>query len=597
MSKTNIRRPQKKTTLKKHQDWDSTVGDLSQHRLSDDETSRRKQAYQSRNLQLIQEEKQRKVLAKAVQDAKKNNSNQLGILREILFNERDIDELVQKSNHVLHSSRSEKFVPKSSVLRSGKNHFTSLTNGRTRKTSTSSTKQSSIRNLNSPGGADWNQSEEDNISVSSQEGEEDELENEPVRLNRSNSKSNSQRQHHHHRESSTERDPFHSTTTTTRNLNQYSQSRQQSNGTRPVNNVSFMSDTSKLIGKTTTPTDLTNNTSSTNQLKTLLDRLSYELNDLETITGFKSEKTNSSLHNQANTCSTALLTALISLTGHVKQCALSTKGQQANQDTNILKDQLSVVIKAQLDFQQKIENQISMLQTMMQTVCQLVNNEIISTKKTTNNSISQPTPMNSARTQRDRIEHQIAEPRQHFSNTNNNNSQPQRTKIISTDELLSYTQRMNTATPTDMNQYRYSTYSESNEISNKYSRPGSAISTNDNHTHDFSRQIPQRRILEQESRSSMISPIDLPSSYDLFESGLPKSNSTTSMLRNATNNGLTGASNSLTTTASNNETILEKILQERLLLVQQIAELNKQHEMTQEELASLEANALQQRSS
>ncbi|CAF1447704.1 unnamed protein product [Adineta steineri] len=44
-----------------------------------------------------------------------------------------------------------------------------------------------------------------------------------------------------------------------------------------------------------------------------------------------------------------------------------------------------------------------------------------------------------------------------------------------------------------------------------------------------------------------------------------------------------------------NETILEKILQERLLLVQQIAELNKQHEMTQDELANLEANALKQR--
>lgn len=46
-----------------------------------------------------------------------------------------------------------------------------------------------------------------------------------------------------------------------------------------------------------------------------------------------------------------------------------------------------------------------------------------------------------------------------------------------------------------------------------------------------------------------------------------------------------------------NETILEKILQERLLLVQQIAELNKQHELTQEELATLEANALHQRAS
>ncbi|CAF4420749.1 unnamed protein product, partial [Rotaria magnacalcarata] len=118
MSKSNLRRPQKKSTLKKRQDWDTSIGDLSQHRLSDDEASRRKQAYQSRNLQLIQDEKQRKLLAKAVHDARKNNSNQLGILREILFNERDIDELMQRSNHVMHS-RSDKAlpVPKNSIVR------------------------------------------------------------------------------------------------------------------------------------------------------------------------------------------------------------------------------------------------------------------------------------------------------------------------------------------------------------------------------------------------------------------------------------------------------------------------------------------------
>lgn len=53
------------------------------------------------------------------------------------------------------------------------------------------------------------------------------------------------------------------------------------------------------------------------------------------------------------------------------------------------------MIKAQLDFQQKVEGQISMLQTMMQTVCQLVNNEIITNKKSTSQThsvaaVSQP---------------------------------------------------------------------------------------------------------------------------------------------------------------------------------------------------------------
>ncbi|CAF3933401.1 unnamed protein product [Adineta steineri] len=592
MSKTNtnIRRPQKKTTLKKR-DWDSSIGDLSQHRLSDDEASRRKQSYQSRNLQLMQEDKQRKLLAKAVHDARKTNSNQLGILREILFNERDIDDLMQRSTSVLQSSRSEKFVPKSSVLRSGKNHFTSLTdNSRTRKTSASSitTKQSSIRNLNSPGGVDWNQSEEDNISVSSADGgggehDEDEYENEPVRLNHSHKKSD-----HQHASS------LH---TINRNSNLYSQSRPQSSGTRPANNVSFMSDTSKIGGKTIGIESTSN--PSANQLKQLLDRLSSELNDLEMITGFKSDKNTSSLNNQSNTCSTALVTALISLTGHVKQCALGSKNQP-NQETQTLKDQLSVVIKAQLDFQQKMENQMSMLQTMMQTVCQLVNNEIISNKKSTNHSPSQQqqqqSTVNSSRIRRDQPDFQVAEPRQNWlSNNNNTNNQIQRPKNNLTDELLTYTQRINTATPTDTNQYRSLNNSDANEILKKFSRPTSAISTNESHhTNDFSKQIQQRRMIDQESRSSMISPIDTPSSYDLFESGLPKSNSMTSMMRSTTNNGLSGTLNNVPS-SSNNETILEKILQERLLLVQQIAELNKQHEMTQDELANLEANALKQR--
>ncbi len=96
-----------------------------------------------------------------------------------------------------------------------------------------------------------------------------------------------------------------------------------------------------------------------------------------------------------------------------------------------------------------------------------------------------------------------------------------------------------------MNQYRYSTYSETNELSKKISRPTSAVSTNENNNNDFSKQIQQRRTMDQESCSSMISPIDMPSSYDMFESGLPKSNSTTSMLRNTAGSGLGGTSNTV----------------------------------------------------
>lgn len=51
-----------------------------------------------------------------------------------------------------------------------------------------------------------------------------------------------------------------------------------------------------------------------------------------------------------------------------------------NQEMHHLKDQLSFVIKNQIDFQKKIENQMNTLQTMMQTICQLINNEIITNK-------------------------------------------------------------------------------------------------------------------------------------------------------------------------------------------------------------------------
>ncbi len=98
------------------------------------------------------------------------------------------------------------------------------------------------------------------MSVSSADGrerEEDELENEPVRLGRSNQKI----------ESLNDREQQNSLPTNikTRNPNLYSQSRQPSNGIRSINNVSFISDVSKTGGKTIGTESIGN--SSTNQLK------------------------------------------------------------------------------------------------------------------------------------------------------------------------------------------------------------------------------------------------------------------------------------------------------------------------------------------
>lgn len=104
------------------------------------------------------------------------------------------------------------------------------------------------------------------------------------------------------------------------------------------------------------------------------------------------------------------------------------------------------MIKAQLDFQQKIENQMSMLQTMMQTVCQLVNNELINGKKCAGNCAPQPPASNSARSRRDSTDFQMPEPRQNWSNsttTNNHHHQVQKPRNNATDELMTFTQRMN----------------------------------------------------------------------------------------------------------------------------------------------------------
>ncbi|CAF1630062.1 unnamed protein product, partial [Didymodactylos carnosus] len=123
-----------------------------------------------------------------------------------------------------------------------------------------------------------------------------------------------------------------------------------------------------------------------------------------------------------------------------------------------------------------------------------------------------------------------------------------------------------------------STYTEVLDASKKFTRPTSASSSDQiiKQTYTVTTNNNGRKNDEQELnshiRTAMISP-DMPS-YDIFESGLPNQQQTIRYPQ-----------------SSNNETILEKILQERLLLVQQIAELNKQHESTQEELANLEANA------
>ena len=87
------------------------------------------------------------------------------------------------------------------------------------------------------------------------------------------------------------------------------------------NSVSFMADSSKKINASS-PQSLSKVTSQPSLFlalvrslaRQLLDSLWLELNDLESITGFRR-----SAHDTSNTCSAALVSALLALTGHVKQ--------------------------------------------------------------------------------------------------------------------------------------------------------------------------------------------------------------------------------------------------------------------------------------
>ena len=104
------------------------------------------------------------------------------------------------------------------------------------------------------------------------------------------------------------------------------------------------------------------------------------------------------------------------------------------------------------------------------------------------------------------------------------------------------------ATPIEIPSHRTSIFDDVPEPSRRLSRPVSALSTNESNTYDYTKSLPTRRNIDQDSRLTNISPIDVPSSYDLFESGLPKSNSNSNMLRT----GLTRPSSATTAPAAPN---------------------------------------------
>ncbi|CAF0822130.1 unnamed protein product [Brachionus calyciflorus] len=79
--------------------WDATNSDLSQHKATNDEIERRKASCKSKNIDLVKFENQKKELLKS----KKSNDpqSQLALLKEILFDDEQVKNLIMKSDSTL----------------------------------------------------------------------------------------------------------------------------------------------------------------------------------------------------------------------------------------------------------------------------------------------------------------------------------------------------------------------------------------------------------------------------------------------------------------------------------------------------------------
>ncbi|XP_003725601.2 uncharacterized protein LOC100893684 isoform X1 [Strongylocentrotus purpuratus] len=90
-----------KRAKKKKATWDSTTSDLTVHKLSKDELDRRHAVHQSTNIDVIKEEKRRKAALKAQKERSLSEGNQAGLLREILYDEKQLNDALAHSDRVM----------------------------------------------------------------------------------------------------------------------------------------------------------------------------------------------------------------------------------------------------------------------------------------------------------------------------------------------------------------------------------------------------------------------------------------------------------------------------------------------------------------
>ncbi|XP_072172600.1 uncharacterized protein [Diadema setosum] len=81
--------------------WDDTTSDLTVHKLSREELERRHKVHQSSNIEAVREQLRRQALIKARKERSQSEGSQVGLLREILYDEKQLNDALAHSDRVM----------------------------------------------------------------------------------------------------------------------------------------------------------------------------------------------------------------------------------------------------------------------------------------------------------------------------------------------------------------------------------------------------------------------------------------------------------------------------------------------------------------
>ncbi|XP_071486743.1 uncharacterized protein [Diadema antillarum] len=81
--------------------WDDTTSDLTVHKLNREELERRHKVHQSSNIEAVREQLRRQALIKARKERSQSEGSQVGLLREILYDEKQLNDALAHSDRVM----------------------------------------------------------------------------------------------------------------------------------------------------------------------------------------------------------------------------------------------------------------------------------------------------------------------------------------------------------------------------------------------------------------------------------------------------------------------------------------------------------------